>query len=139
MAQCAVEEAANYTTERKQFGQCLANFEAIQAMIANMSAKIESLRCMLYSTGRMIDNNLDTTKESAMIKLLASDTAMEIVTDALQLFGGYGYMKEYPLEKIFRDVKATQILGGNNRIQQLVIAKDILTEYAKGEYNWCIA
>jgi butyryl-CoA dehydrogenase len=132
IAQGALELALEYTKEREQFGQSIASFEAIQFMLADMATQLEAARALVYQAARMIDSGAkDVARESAMCKLYASDVAMRVTTDALQLFGGYGYMKDYPIEKYFRDAKITQIYEGTNQIQRLVIGRHLIK---KGAY-----
>jgi len=131
IAQGALEEAIKYSRERVQFGQPISSFQAIQHMLADMATQIEAARALVYATARMIDSGAkDFSKESAMAKLFASDVAMRVTTDAVQIFGGYGYMKEYPGEKMMRDAKITQIYEGTNQIQRNVIALELIKEYA---------
>jgi butyryl-CoA dehydrogenase len=100
-------------------------------MLADMATQIEAARALVYATARMIDSGAkEFSKESAMAKLFASDMAMRVTTDAVQIFGGYGYMKEYPVEKMMRDAKITQIYEGTNQIQRNVIALELIKEYA---------
>jgi len=121
-----------YTHQREQFGQAIKSFEAIQFMIADMATQIEAARALTYSVARMIDSGAkNTSAYSAMAKLIASDTAMKVTTDALQIHGGYGYMKEYPVEKMMRDAKITQIYEGTNQIQRLVIGREIIKEFGR--------
>ncbi|MDD5501685.1 MAG: acyl-CoA dehydrogenase family protein, partial [Candidatus Omnitrophica bacterium] len=123
IAQGALELAVKYTRERIQFGKPISSFQGIQWMIADMATKVEAARGLVYSTARMVDAGCkDVSKESAMAKMYASDVAMEVTVDALQLFGGYGYMKDYPIEKYVRDAKITQIYEGTNQIQRGIIA-----------------
>ncbi len=131
IAQGALEEAVKYSRERVQFGQPISSFQAIQHMLADMATQVEAARALVYATARMIDSGAkDFSKESAMAKLFASDVAMRVTTDAVQIFGGYGYMKEYPVEKMMRDAKITQIYEGTNQIQRNVIALELIKEYA---------
>ncbi len=130
IAQGAMEEAVKYSRERHQFGNPISSFQGIQFMLADMGTKIEAARALIYATARMIDSGEKRfSKESAMCKTFASDIAMEVTTDAVQVLGGYGYMKEYPVEKMMRDAKITQIYEGTNQIQRLVIASHLLKEY----------
>jgi alkylation response protein AidB-like acyl-CoA dehydrogenase len=130
IAQGAMEEAVKYSRERHQFGNPISAFQGIQFMLADMGTKIEAARSLIYATARMIDSGEKRfSKESAMCKTFASDMAMEVTTDAVQVLGGYGYMKEYPVEKMMRDAKITQIYEGTNQIQRLVIASHLLKEY----------
>lgn len=130
IAQGAMEEAVKYSHDRHQFGNPISAFQAIQFMLADMAIKIEAARALIYATARMIDSGEKRfSKESAMCKTFASDVAMEVTTDAVQVLGGYGYMKEYPVEKMMRDAKITQIYEGTNQIQRMVIASHLLKEY----------
>ena len=132
IAQGALEEAVKYAHQRVQFGQAISSFEAVQFMIADMATQIEASRALTYAVARMIDKGVkNTSAYSAMAKLMASDTAMRVTTDALQIFGGYGYMKEYPVEKMMRDAKITQIYEGTNQIQRLVIGREIVKEFGR--------
>ena len=129
IAQRAVDEAVKYTHERRQFGTSISSFQGVQWMLADMATQVEASRAMIYSAARMVDSGAKgVAKVSAMCKLFASDTAMKVTTDAVQLFGGYGYMKEYPVEKLMRDAKITQIYEGTNQIQRSVIASALIKE-----------
>jgi len=129
LAQGALDWAIRYTSERQQFGQSVLSFQAIQFMIADMATEIEAARQMVYTAARAIDAGLpNTTKFAAMCKVFATDVAMKVTTDAVQLFGGYGYCKDYPIEKYMRDAKITQIYEGANQIQRLVIGRAINKE-----------
>ncbi len=130
IAQGALDCAVAYARERKQFGQTIGSFQAIQFMLADMSTRVEAARQLLYKSASLIGNSKElgvapseVTRFSAMAKLFASDTAMQVTTDAVQILGGYGYMKEYPVERMMRDAKITQIYEGTNQIQRLVIEK----------------
>ncbi len=132
IAQGAFDHAVNYAKHRRQFGQSIASFQAIQFMLADMATQIEAARAVIYAVAKMIDSgSKDFGKESAMAKVLAGDVAMKVTTDAVQIFGGYGYMKEYPVEKYMRDAKITQIYEGTNQIQRNVIAHHVIKESAK--------
>jgi butyryl-CoA dehydrogenase len=131
IAQGAYEEAARYARERVQFGKPISSFQAVQHMLANMATKIEAARALIYSVARFLDSDpKDMAVESAMSKLYASDIAMEVTTDAVQIMGGYGYMREYPVEKYMRDAKITQIYEGTNQIQRNVIGLGIIKRIA---------
>jgi alkylation response protein AidB-like acyl-CoA dehydrogenase len=133
IAQGALDEAAKYAAQRKQFGQRIDSFQGIQFMLADMATQIEAARALTYSVARMIDAGARKyEKESAMAKVFASDMAMRVTTDAVQVLGGYGYMKEYPVEKMMRDAKITQIYEGTNQIQRSVIASALIKETAAG-------
>ncbi len=128
----ALEAAVKYSRERVQFGKPISSFQGIQFMLADMATEVEASRALVYSVARMIDAGCkDVAKVSAMAKLFASDTAMKVTTDAVQIFGGYGYMKEYPAEKYMRDAKITQIYEGTNQIQRGIIALQLIKEMAK--------
>ncbi|MBU1261803.1 acyl-CoA dehydrogenase family protein [bacterium] len=127
MAQGALDLTIKYAKERVQFGQPISSFQGIQWMLADMATEIEAARALTYSLCRMIDSGIkDVGKESAQAKLFASDTAMKVVTDCLQIFGGYGYMRDYPIEKYFRDAKITQIYEGTNQIQRNIIGLKLI-------------
>ena len=135
----ALDEAIAYARTRVQFGQPISSFQGIQHMLADMATKVEAARALLYSVARMIDDNnkkepkdrIRTSKESAMAKLFASETAMQVTTDAVQIFGGYGYCKEYPVEKMMRDAKITTLYEGTSQIQKNEIALNLIKEHAK--------
>jgi len=132
IAQGALELAVKYAKERVQFGKSISTFQGIQWMLADMATEVEAARGLVYSTARMVDSGIkDVGKESAMAKMYASDVAMKVSVDALQLFGGYGYMKDYPIEKYVRDAKITQIYEGTNQIQRSIIALALIKEMAK--------
>jgi alkylation response protein AidB-like acyl-CoA dehydrogenase len=119
----ALEDAVKYSRERVQFGASISSFQAIQHMLADMATQIEAARALMYATARTIDaGEKKFAKESAMTKLFCSDVAMKVTVDALQVMGGYGYMREYPMEKRMRDAKITQIYEGTNQIQRNEIA-----------------
>ncbi|NLI40727.1 MAG: acyl-CoA dehydrogenase [Caldisericales bacterium] len=125
----AYEAALLYAKQRVQFGQPIINFQGIGFMLADMATQIEAGRNMLYNVARWIDSGATKySKESAMVKLYCTDLAMKVTVDAVQVFGGYGYMKEYPVEKMMRDAKITQIYEGTNQIQRSVIAANIVKD-----------
>ena len=129
LAQGALDLAIEYIKKRHQFGQPIASFQGIQFMLAEMATQVEAARRLVYATADAIDAGAtNISKLSAMCKLFATDVAMKVTTDAVQLFGGYGYMKDYPIEKYMRDAKITQIYEGTNQIQRLVIARNLLKE-----------
>ncbi len=129
IAQGALDHAVKYSRERKQFGKTISSFQGLQFMIADMATQIEAARALTYAVARMVDSGArDVSKESAMVKLFASDTAMKVTTDAVQVLGGYGYMRDYPVEKYMRDAKITQIYEGTNQIQRNIIALEVLKE-----------
>jgi butyryl-CoA dehydrogenase len=117
--------------ERKQFGQSVSSFQGVQWMLADMASQIEAARALVHTAARVIDSGAKhINKVSAMCKLIATDMAMKVTTDAVQLFGGYGYCKDYPIEKYMRDAKITQIYEGTNQVQRLVIARALMRESA---------
>jgi butyryl-CoA dehydrogenase len=127
IAQGALEAATDYAQKRIQFGAPLSALEGIQFMLADMATKVEAARALVYAAARHADSGAKNMSGfSAMAKLFASDTAMEVTIDAIQVFGGYGYMKDYPVEKMMRDAKITQIYEGTNQVQRLVIARELL-------------
>jgi butyryl-CoA dehydrogenase len=129
LAQGAFEWAVRYTSERRQFGQTVLSFQAIQFMLADMATQIEAARQLVYTAARAIDAGVpNPSKMAAMAKVFATDTAMKVTTDAVQLFGGYGYCKDYPIEKYMRDAKITQIYEGTNQVQRMVIGRAITKE-----------
>ncbi len=129
LAQGALEWAVRYTSERQQFGQSVMSFQAIQFMLADMAIQVEAARQLVYTAARAIDAGLpNVSKLAAMSKVFATDTAMRVTTDAVQLFGGYGYCQDYPIEKYMRDAKITQIYEGTNQIQRVVIGRALTRE-----------
>ena len=124
IAQGALEVAAAYARDRKQFGQPIADFQMVGAMLADMDAQTEAARQLLYKACTEIDAGApDAGRWSAMCKLVAGDTAMRVTTDAVQVLGGYGYIDEFPVERMMRDAKITQLYEGTQQIQRLVIAR----------------
>jgi acyl-CoA dehydrogenase len=126
IARAAYEHARDYAKERVQFGTPIAANQAIQFMLADMATKIQAARLMTWWSAKVTETGRPFPYESSMAKNFASDVAMEVTTDAVQIFGGYGYIREYPVEKLFRDAKITQIYEGTNQIQKLVVANQIL-------------
>ena len=127
VALAALEEALNYSKVRKQFGAAISSFQAIQHMLADMATNIEAARALVYHTAKVIDSGeKNIARLSSMSKIFASDMAMKVTTDAVQILGGYGYMKDYPVEKMMRDAKITQIYEGTNQILRNVIALDMI-------------
>ncbi|HLW01015.1 MAG TPA: acyl-CoA dehydrogenase [Ktedonobacterales bacterium] len=127
VAQGAIDFAVHYTKERVQFGHTLAENQGLQFMLADMATKVQAARLLVYDVAERIDRGeSDVSRYSAMAKLFASDAAMEVTTDAVQLLGGYGYIKDYPVERMMRDAKITQIYEGTNQIQRVVIARELL-------------
>ncbi len=134
LAQGAMDEAVKFSQQRIQFGSKIASFQSIQTMLADMAMKIESSRLLLYHLCRLADRgDKDLTKLSAIAKLISSDMAMQVTVDAVQIFGGYGYMRDYPIEKMLRDAKITQIYEGTNQIQRLIIANELIREYNRNK------
>jgi alkylation response protein AidB-like acyl-CoA dehydrogenase len=132
IAQGALDIALDYSRTRVQFGQPISSFQAVQHMLADMGTQIEAARALAYSVARMVDSGAKSvSKESAMAKLFASDVAMKVAVDAVQILGGYGYMRDYPAEKFMRDAKITQIYEGTNQIQRNVIAANMIKETLK--------
>lgn len=124
IADGALSYAVAYAKERKQFGQAIVEFQGVNFLLAEMATKIESARALLYEVTRSYDNGFGRVSPyAAMSKLLASDVAMEVTTGCIQVMGGYGYMKDHPLERLMRDAKVTQIYEGTNQIQKVVISK----------------
>jgi alkylation response protein AidB-like acyl-CoA dehydrogenase len=131
LAQGATDYALEYAKERETMGKPIGQHQMISAMLADMETKCEAARLLLYKCGQLIDEGAEgseLTKISAMAKLYCSDVAMEVTTDAVQILGGYGYMQEYPVERMMRDAKITQLYEGTNQIQRLVIAREMLKE-----------
>ncbi|MGH7922283.1 MAG: acyl-CoA dehydrogenase family protein [Candidatus Dormibacteraceae bacterium] len=129
IAEGAFDAARAHAVERRQFGKPLASFQGLQFMFADMATQIEASRQLVYLAASKIDAAAaDITKFAAMAKLFASDTAMKVTTDAVQIFGGYGYVRDYPVERMMRDAKITQIYEGTNQIQRVVIARALLRD-----------
>jgi alkylation response protein AidB-like acyl-CoA dehydrogenase len=131
IAQGATDYAAEYAKGRQTFGEPIGSHQLVAGMLADMETRCEAARGLLYRCGRMIDDGVEgaeLTKLSAMAKLFCSDVAMAVTTDAVQILGGYGYMQEYPVERMMRDAKITQIYEGTNQIQRLVIAREMLRD-----------
>lgn len=129
-ARAAMEYAVKYSKERKQFNQPISNFQGIQFMLADMATKVEAGRLLCYQAAWALDNGQDKVGSyyASLAKRFSADMAMEVATDAVQVYGGYGYTKEYPVEKIMRDVKLVQIYEGTSQIQKVVIARHLLGE-----------
>ena len=126
IARAAYEYALDYAKERTQFGKPIASNQSIQFMLADMATKVQAARLMTWWSARVTETGRPYLYESSMAKNFASDVAMEVATDAVQIFGGYGYIREYPVEKLFRDAKITQIYEGTNQIQKIVVASQLL-------------
>ncbi|HOC46829.1 MAG TPA: acyl-CoA dehydrogenase family protein, partial [Syntrophorhabdaceae bacterium] len=131
VAHGALDAAIQYAREREQFEKKIISFQAIQHMLADMAIQVEAARALVYAVARYIDSNpRDFWKVSAMSKVFPSDVAMKVVVDAIQVFGGYGYMKEYPVEKMMRDAKILQIYEGTNQIQRNIIGLELVKQSA---------
>jgi alkylation response protein AidB-like acyl-CoA dehydrogenase len=130
IAQAAMEVAVAYARQREQFGQPIINFEGVSFMLADMAIQVECARSLIYQIAAMVDAGQRKQHYHASVaKCFAADTAMKVTTDAVQVLGGYGYTKEYPLEKMMRDAKAMQIVEGTNQIQRLQIARNLMKMY----------
>jgi alkylation response protein AidB-like acyl-CoA dehydrogenase len=133
LAQGALDITIKYINEREQFGQKVSSFQAIQFMLADMATQIEAARQLIYQCARACDQGVkNISKFAAMAKVFATDTAMSVTTNCVQLFGGYGFCRDYPIEKYMRDAKITQIYEGTNQIQRLVIGRALIKEAAGG-------
>ena len=126
IAQSALDESLKYSKERVQFGQPICNFQAIQFKLANMATQIEAARLLVYRAAWLRQNNVRCTKEASMAKLFASEIANFVVNEAVQIHGGYGYMKEYAVERYFRDARVTEIYEGTSEAQRIVISRNLL-------------
>ncbi len=126
VARAALEAATGYAQQRVQFGRSITSFQAVQFKLADMAIKIEGARLLAWQAAWLVDQGLPHGLQSAIAKCYASDVAMEVTTEAVQVFGGYGYVKEYPVEKLMRDAKAFQIYMGTNEIQRYLISQDLL-------------
>jgi butyryl-CoA dehydrogenase len=132
LAQAALDEAASFAKERHQFGQPIIAFQAVQHLLADMATRLEAARALVYAVARYIDSGAkDFTKEAAMAKLFPTDMAMQVTVDAVQVMGGHGYMREYPVEKMMRDAKILQIYEGTNQIMRNIIGLALNKEYSK--------
>lgn len=128
ISQRALDESLKYAKQRVAFGQAIANFQAIQFMLADMAIEIEAMRLLTYKAAWLLDQGAPSPIVSSYAKAFGADMAMRITTDAVQIFGGYGYMREYPVEKLMRDAKLLQIYEGTSQIQRMVIARNLLKE-----------
>jgi len=128
IARRALEESLAYSAERKAFGQPIGEFQAVQFMLADMAKDIEASRLLTYQCAWLLDQGRSASKQSSMAKCFATDAAMKATTDAVQIFGGNGYSREYPVEKLMRDAKLMQIYEGTNQIQRIVIARELTRE-----------
>jgi len=134
LAQGALEAAVGYARQRIQFGHPIISFQAVQHMLANMAIEVEAARSLVYAVARTIDSRArNFTEEAAMAKVFASDVAMRVTTDAVQIFGGAGYMRDYPIEKMMRDAKIIQIYEGTNQVLRDAIAFELRKRKAMRE------
>ena len=132
IGQACVDEAVTYAKQRVQFGKPIISFQAVQHMLADMAIQLEASRALVYSSAKHIDAHpKDMSKVSSMCKVMATDMAMKVSTDAVQVMGGYGYMREYPVEKMMRDAKILQIYEGTNQVQRNVIGQELNKEYSR--------
>lgn len=130
IAQAALTHASRYAAERRQFGKPIKEFQAIQFKLADMAVRVSASRALLHAAATARDRGQHITQFSAMAKLMASEAAMWVTTQAIQIFGGYGYVKEYPVERLFRDAKVTEIYEGTSEIQRIVIARELYSHGA---------
>ncbi|HEY4218237.1 MAG TPA: acyl-CoA dehydrogenase [Gemmatimonadaceae bacterium] len=128
IAEAALRHASAYAAERKQFGHAIKEFQAIQFKLADMATKVSAARALLHMSARAKDRGEHMTQFSAMSKLLASETAMWVTTQAVQIYGGYGYVTDYPVERLFRDAKVTEIYEGTSEVQRIVIARELYSK-----------
>jgi alkylation response protein AidB-like acyl-CoA dehydrogenase len=128
IAEAALRHSVAYAAERKQFGHPIKEFQAIQFKLADMATKVSASRALLHMSATAKDRGEHMTQFSAMAKLLASETAMWVTTQAIQIFGGYGYVTDYPVERLFRDAKVTEIYEGTSEIQRIVIARELYSK-----------
>ena len=127
IAQASLDAATAYAKERKQFGQPIASFQGIQFMLADMAMAVHASRLLIHHVAQLVDGGTSrVVLEASMAKCFAADTAMRVATDAVQIFGGYGYTRDYPVERFMRDAKITQIYEGTSQIQRLIIARELL-------------
>ncbi len=132
IGQACVDEAATYAKQRVQFGKPIIAFQAVQHLLADMAIQLEASRALVYSSAKHIDAHpKDMSKVSSMCKVMATDMAMKVSTDAVQVMGGYGYMREYPVEKMMRDAKILQIYEGTNQVQRNVVGQELNKEYSR--------
>jgi alkylation response protein AidB-like acyl-CoA dehydrogenase len=125
LAQAALDAAVAFASSREQFGTAIAEFEGIQFLLADMATQIEAARRLYREAARLLDAGGDAGRATSMAKLFASDVAMRVTTDAVQVHGGYGYMREYPVERYLREAKALQIVEGTNQVQRMLIGRDL--------------
>ena len=128
IAQAAFDDALSYAKERRQFGQALTDFQAIQWMLADMATHIDAARLLTYRSAWFKDQSLPFVKEAAMAKLYAAETSRMVTNNAMQIHGGYGYCKDYPVERYLRDAKITEIYEGTSEMQRMTIARAVVRE-----------
>jgi len=133
LGQAALDVAAGYAGEREQFGQPIGQFQGLQFVLADMAAAVESARATYLHAARLRDGGRPFSRQASIAKLVATDAAMKVTTDAVQVLGGYGYTRDFPVERYMREAKVTQIFEGTNQIQRMVIARDLLRRAASGE------
>ncbi|MGI8967737.1 MAG: acyl-CoA dehydrogenase family protein, partial [Chloroflexota bacterium] len=126
IARAALEDSLAYVKDRRQFGRPISQFQGIQFMLADMATRIQAARSLMLRAAYLRDRNIPCARESSMAKLFAGDMAMQVTTDAVQIFGGYGYIQEYPVERHMRDAKITQIYEGTQQIQRVVVARQVV-------------
>jgi butyryl-CoA dehydrogenase len=132
LGQAALDEAVTYAKQRVQFGKPIIAFQAVQHILADMAIQLEASRSLVYAASKHIDAHpKDMSKASSMCKIFATDMAMKVTVDAVQVLGGYGYMREYPVEKMMRDAKILQIYEGTNQIQRNVVGQELNKEYSR--------
>ncbi len=132
LGQAALDAAVRYATEREQFGRPIGEFQGLQFMLADMAAAVESARATYLHAARLRDAGRPFSRHASIAKLTATDAAMRVTTDAVQILGGYGYTREFPVERYMREAKVTQIFEGTNQIQRMVIARDLLRRTSAG-------
>ncbi|HEY9734358.1 MAG TPA: acyl-CoA dehydrogenase family protein [Drouetiella sp.] len=133
LARAAMQHAVTYATERQTFGQQIANYQAIGFMLADMDKNVEAARLLAWKAAWLIDQGKRNTREAAIAKAFAADTAMQAAVDAVQVFGGYGYSREYPVEKLMRDAKIFQIYEGTSQIQRVIISRQLVSSVGKAK------
>jgi butyryl-CoA dehydrogenase len=126
IAEGALDECVKYMKERKQFGKPLSTFQGLQWMVADMATRVEASKLLVYNAADKKDKKLPFSVEAAMAKLFAAETAMDVTTKAVQILGGYGYTRDYPVERMMRDAKITEIYEGTSQVQKMVIAAKVL-------------
>jgi len=132
IAQAALDHSLRYAREREQFGKPIASFQGIQFMLADMAAEVEASRLLVYQAADLMDRGVPSTAKAAIAKRFATDACMKVTTDAVPIFGGYGYLKDFPVERLMRDAKVLQIVEGTNQIQRIVIARELLGKGVTG-------